>query len=201
MKAAAFLLVVLAAFGAHAAPRPTDPDWPCQQVKVADVSVAALWSGPPIEAYRKTWQQDPLVATWVGELSPRRVPMEQATTRIEAIAKQEGAEKRAKLVALFAGLFDTLDSERASVVAGLSRFGKRQKELAANLRGEEEALRAAQSSATPDDAKVTELTQRLAWDAEVFESRRQSLSFACDVPNAIEQRMFALARVIQPLLN
>lgn len=201
MKAAAFVLVFLAAFGAQAAPRPSDPDWPCQQVKIADISVAAMWTGPSIEQERTNWQKDPQVAAWVDELAQRRVPIEQLRSRIEEIAKQLGAERQTKLPALFAGLFEKLDDERRSVVAGLSRFGRRQKELAANLRGDEEALRAAQSSGASDDAKMTELTQRLTWDVQVFEARRQALSFACDVPNAIEQRMFAVAREIQSLLN
>jgi hypothetical protein len=35
------------------------------------------------------------------------------------------------------------------------------------------------------------------WNAEVFQDRRRSLSYACDVPGKIEQRLFALARTIQ----
>lgn len=203
MKTTALVLVALATgmVGARAAPRAIDPDWPCEQVKVPALSVAALWTGPSIDPYLTTWQQDTRIADLVGQLVQRRVPIEQAQARIDDFAKQEGADKQTKLLALFAGLFETLDEERASVVAGLSRFGGRQKELAGNLRAEEEALGAAQSNATPDQAKVTELTQHIAWDAQVFESRRQSLRFACDVPNIIEQRLFALARTIQPLLN
>ncbi|MGA9866270.1 MAG: hypothetical protein WBQ75_07485 [Acetobacteraceae bacterium] len=196
-----FALLAAAAASARAAPRVSDPDWPCQQVKVPELSVAALWTGPSVDAYRATWKQDPRIADLAGELSQRRVPLDQAEADIANLAKQAGTEKQAKLLALFAGLFDTLDNERTSVIAGLSRFGHRQKELAAELHGDEDALRAAQANATADDAKVATLTQRLAWDAQVFEQRRQSLSYACEIPDVIEQRLFALSRAIQSQLG
>lgn len=203
MKSVPLVLAVLAAatLSARAAPRARDPDWPCQQVKVPELSVAAMWTGPSIDAYRTAWKQDPRIADLAGELSQRRVPIDRAQAEIDDLAKQAGAEKQAKLLALFAGLFDTLGDERASVIAGLSRFGHRQKELAAELHGDEDALRAAQTNATQDDAKIATLTQRLAWDAQVFEQRRQSLSYACEIPDVIEQRLFALARAIQSQLN
>ena len=43
-------------------------------------------------------------------------------------------QKQQQLLTLLAGLFDVLDAERSSVIAGLDRFGARQKELAAGIR-------------------------------------------------------------------
>ncbi|MGH7152399.1 MAG: hypothetical protein ACREF3_00620 [Acetobacteraceae bacterium] len=137
-------------------------------MKVPELSVAALWTGPSLDAYRTTWKQDPRIADLAGELSQRRVPVDRAKADIDDLAKQAGAEKQAKLLALFAGLFDTLQDERTSVIAGLSRFGHRQKQLATELHADEDALRAAQTDATPDEAKIATLTQRLTWDAQVF---------------------------------
>lgn len=186
---------------AQAAPRMTDPDWPCQQVKVPELSVAALWTGPSIDPYRMTWKQDPAIAELAAKVAQRRMPIDKARTKIDDFAQQAGADRQTKLLMLFAGLFQTLDDQRASVIAGLRRFGARQKELAANLHADEDALRAAQSADPPDEAKLSDLTQRLKWDGQVFEQRHQALSYACEVPDKIEQRLFALSRVIQPLLN
>ena len=196
------LALTIAAGSAQAAyQRNTDPNWPCQQIKVPDLSVAAVWTGPSLDAARATWSSDPQIADLARRLSQRRVPLDQAETEVAAFAKQAGSDRQAKLVALFAGLFDILDQQRASVIAGLDRFGERQKVLAANLRSEGEALRALQSGTDPDPAKTAELTQQITWDTQIFEERRQSLSFACDVPNAIEQRLFGLARAIQQALG
>ena len=47
-----------------AAPPNADPNWPCQQIKVPELSVAAMWTGPPIDPYFATWAEDPSVANW-----------------------------------------------------------------------------------------------------------------------------------------
>jgi hypothetical protein len=184
---------------AAAAPRNTDPDWPCQQVKVGELSVASFWSGPAVDPAATNWQQDATVAALVGTVTQRRLPMDQAVDRIAVFAK--ATDKQRTLPLLFAGVFDVLNRERETVINGLDRFGQRQKVLAENLRQEGEDLRAAQTAQPPDGTKVAELTQRLLWDQQFFETRRQSLHYACDVPTTIEQRLYGLAKAIQDHLN
>ena len=38
---------------------------------------------------------------------------------------------------------------------------------------------------------------QLVWETRIFEDRRQVIKFVCEVPTAIDQRLFALAREIQ----
>jgi hypothetical protein len=180
--------------------RRADPDWPCQQVKVAELSVGSFWNGPPVDP-AAAWQEDETVAALVATVTQRRVPIETAAAGIADFARAAGDAKNGKLLLLFGGVFDVLDHERLKVIDGLDRFGQRQKALAQALRDSGAVLRAAQTAAQPDDAKVAELTQRLLWDSDVFETRRQSLTFACNVPTAIEQRLFGLSRAIQALLD
>jgi hypothetical protein len=98
-------------------------------------------------------------------------------------------------------VFDLLDAERSSVVDGLDRFGVRQKELAAALRENTEKLRAMQADPGSDAGEVNLMVQRVTWEAQVFQDRRQALSYACEVPSKIEQRLFAVARATQEALE
>jgi hypothetical protein len=41
------------------------------------------------------------------------------------------------------------------------------------------------------------MVDQVSWEARVFDERRQALSYVCDVPAKIEQRLFALAQTIQ----
>jgi hypothetical protein len=186
---------------AEAAPRNLDPDWPCQQVKVSELSVASFWSGPAIDASVADWQTNEAVAALVATVTQRRLPMDAATQRIRNFAKATGDDKDRTMPLLFAGVFDVMNKEREKVISGLDRFGQRQKALAAGLRQDGEALRAAQAANPPDAAKVSELTQRLQWDQQLFDSRRQELRFACDLPTIIEQRLYGLAQAIQEHLD
>jgi hypothetical protein len=198
-------LAAAVAFAATAAwsapPGPRDPDWPCQQIKVPQLSLAAVWSGPAPDRQREDWQRDPQVVDMVQAMVQRRVPIEQAQDRLRAFAAQAGERKRPQLLELLAGLFSVLNDERSTVIAGLDRFGARQKELAAELRNDNDRLRAMQADPAAKASDVAQMTQRVTWEAQVFQDRRQAIGYACDVPGKIEQRLFALARTIQEALQ
>jgi RecA/RadA recombinase len=98
-------------------------------------------------------------------------------------------------------VFDLLDAERSSVIDGLDRFGARQKELAAALREDTDKLRALQADPASDAGEVNQMVQRVTWEAQVFQDRRQALGFACEVPSKIEQRLFAVARATQDAIE
>jgi len=190
---------VLLAATAEAAPR--DTDWPCRQIKVAQLSLAAVWSGPLPDRRPDDWRDDQPVVDLAHALAQRRMPLEQAQQAIHDFARQAAEQKQQRLLALLTGLFAVLDEERGSVVSGLERFGVRQKELADGIRADNETLRAMQADAAAEPGKVNEMAQRIGWEAEVFQDRRQALSYACDVPSRIEQRLFALARIIRQELD
>jgi hypothetical protein len=198
-------LALAALFGTASAsaapPGPRDPDWPCQQIKVPRLSLAAIWSGPPLDRQQSDWRQDPQVVDLVHDVAQRRVPVEQAQDRIHAFAQQAKEERQSKLLELLAGLFSVLDDERGTVIVGLDRFGVRQKELATAIRQDNEKLRTMQADPSADASELNRIVQQVTWDAEVFRDRSQALTYACDVPGKIEQRLFALARFIQQELQ
>jgi len=146
--ALAFGAVLLAPALSRAAPpsgRNQDPDWPCQQIKVPELSLAAIWSGPEVDVTKTTWQQDPAVADLARRIAERREPIESAESAIHEFAQQAGEQKRTKLLALLAGVFNVMDEERGSVLAGLDRFGRRQRELADEIRTDAASLRELQT--------------------------------------------------------
>ncbi len=194
-------MLSLVAAARAAPPGLRDADWPCQQIKVTRLSLAAVWSGPAVDTQQDDWRQDPQVAELVQEMAQRRVPIDQAEARIQAFAAQAGDVRRQKLLEALGGAFSVLDGERSSVISGLDRFGARQKELAATLREDNEKLRRLQADPMSKPADINDMVQRVTWEAEVFQDRRQALSYACDVPAKIEQRLFALARTIQDTLK
>ncbi|MBO0710604.1 MAG: hypothetical protein J2P47_04910, partial [Acetobacteraceae bacterium] len=81
------------------------------------------------------------------------------------------------------------------------RFGRRQRELADEIRTDAASLRELQTKAGADPNAITQLTQKVTWATQVFDDRRQAARYACDVPTKIEQRLFSLARAIQKELG
>ncbi len=191
--AVAVLFVPAPAF----AQRTQDPNWPCQQIKVPELSLAAVWSGPAVKSDDPGWRDNPAVAEEVRKLAPRRVPTEKAAMLVKDFAQRAGDRKQPQLLQLLVGLFSVLDQERNSVMTGLDRFGGRQKQLAVEIRDDNEQLHALQADPKSDPKLVQQMTQKVMWEAEVFQDRRQAVSYACDVPSKIEQRLFLLAHQIQ----
>lgn len=184
-----------------AAPGPRDPDWPCQQIKVPNMSLASVWSGPPLDGLHDDWRQDPQVADLVQAMAQRRVPLDEVQARIRDFAAHAGDQKQPRLLLALAAAFSLLDEERSSVIDGLDRFGARQKELAATLREDTEKLRALQASSPSEAGEMNQMQDRVTWEGRVFQDRRQALSYACEVPGKIEQRLFAIAHAIQEALE
>ena len=164
-------LFVLSAQSSAAPPAARDPDWPCQQIKVPESSPAAIWSGPVIDPQQTEWKQDQQVVDLVQQITPRRVPIETAKALIEDFAQRANGEKKTRMMALLAGLFTTFNQERDSVMAGLDRFGRRQRQLASDIRSDNEKLHAAQTNATADEGAIAKLTQQVSWEVEVFQDR------------------------------
>ncbi len=180
---------------AHAAD-PRYPDWPCTQAKVPEISLAAVWAGPPLDDVSGKWKDDAKVSALVAKLAARRIPLEEAQKAITEYLNG-AADKTGSGKLLFAGLFDSLNAQRSQVMNGLERVTRKQREAADKIRSDTLALQAKQGETPPDQAKVDELGNQLVWQTRIFEDRQRVIKFVCEVPTAIDQRLFALGRSIQ----
>lgn len=180
---------------------PRHPDWPCPQIKVPTLSAAAFWSGPAIDDVGEAWKNDPAVHALAQRLAARRIPLAEAEKAASAFITGSPDEKNRKAKLLFAGVFSILKDERAQVMNGIERFSKRQQALRDRIRTELTELRAHQDAAQQDTTAVDKLGNELSWDTRIFDERRHTISYVCDVPSTIEQRLFALARAIQQNLK
>jgi hypothetical protein len=180
---------------------PRYPDWPCQQLKVPGISIASVWSGPSIETVDKTEPADPQHEELVARLAARRTPMEEARKLIAGFVVGTNREKQDKAKSLFAALYSRLDAQRDQVMNGIERFSRKQKAMAEEIREETQKIRDLQDKPNPDQAESDDLASRLSWQTRIFEDRRKSTSYVCDVPVLIEKRLFDLAAAIQSTLN
>lgn len=180
-------------------------DWPCPQRKVATLGASDLqWQGID-PATVKGWRQDSDASALVKLIASRRTPMEDAVKAIKGFAeKAPAAERNARLAVVFAGLLETVNEYRTSVIGGIERFNKRQKTRAAEIEDEGAKLADLQKRADKDAVVKVEYEKAVElyeWNTRVFEERRQNLPLACEIPPAIDGRTFDLVREIQGLMN
>jgi len=198
-RAACFLgLAILAASVtlSHAAD-PTDPDWPCIQPKVPQISAGQVWNGPSIEAIGESWRDDRIIFDLAQKLAARRTSIEEANELIASFGAGLQSDRQNQLTALFAGTLSLINSERASIIAGIGRYAKRQQALAKKIEQEMAEL----SSLPQDDSEASkseraDLQEVQAWDIRIFQERQKSLAYVCEQPVLLEKRAFAIGREI-----
>ena len=190
--------------GQAAAQVQEDPDWPCIQRKVPHLSVAQMWAGPPLPE-DDAWRDDPELARLVSAISARRTDLDEVRALLAELGPAEGRSRDERLPALFAGVFEAIDRERARVIAGIGRFARKQRTLAERIDARDAELRAAEAAAAPDDHdaadRVEAMQDALAWDIRIFQDRQRSLTHVCESPVILERRAFAVAQMIQAELD
>ena len=195
--------VVVAAFSLPAfAAQGDDPDWPCIQRKVPQLSIGQIWTGTELPPAATDWSNDARVSALVEELAARRLAVSEAQKNIGDLAKTlaEG-EKQRQLTMLVQGLFDQMNRERSHVIEGIGRYANKQRQMAEALRQEASAVDALRAKPDADAKEFTVRQDRLMFETRVFQERVQSLSFVCEVPTLIEQRLYALVKSIAEALS
>src|SRR5690348_4447729 len=87
--------VIVATSGCCLAADPRYPDWPCVQAKVPEISLAAVWAGPPLDDIKEKWKDDARVSALVAKLGARRTPIEEAKQAATEFLAGSSAEKTA----------------------------------------------------------------------------------------------------------
>jgi hypothetical protein len=164
---------------------------------VPEISLAAVWAGPALDDVQTKWKDDAKVSALVSKLSARKTPLDEAEKSVKEFLAGSATDKTTNAKLLFAGLFETLNAQRAQVMIGLERVSRKQRDAADKIREETLALQALQGVTPRDEAKVEALSNELIWKTRIFEDRHKVVRFVCEVPTSIDQRLFALGRVIQ----
>jgi hypothetical protein len=73
--------------------------------------------------------------------------------------------------------------------------------MAEEIRLTTQKMRDLQDAPGADKTHGDELASQLLWRTRIFEDRRKSTSFVCEVPVLIEKRLFDLGSAIQNTLN
>ena len=75
---------------------PRFPDWPCNQVKVPEISVAAVWAGRAIDDVGNAWEEDAALKDLVARLAARRTPLPEAQKAISDVVTGTESERQKK---------------------------------------------------------------------------------------------------------
>ena len=184
-------LVALAPVAAMAAQ--ATPDWPCIQPRQPHLSLGQVWTGPQPDAGTEALAASTEIAALADRLAQRRLPVADAEAEIAAFA--EGRDPAAR-TALMQALFERIDRQRSLLMDGISRYGHKQVALAAQVQARRARMATLEAADKPDFDAIDAEEKALDWDQRVFTDRQQSLTYVCETPVILEQRLFALGRAL-----
>jgi aminopeptidase N len=194
----AIMLVLAGAAPATAQPG-HDPDWPCIQRLVPELSTGMLWAGAPSNASDAEWQSDWKLAQLAGELAARRTPLDQADQAIAGYAEDLPPNAQPeKLALLFQGVLELINDERSRTIESIKAYARNQRRLAKRIAQENRRLDQLRQEDTAEaQTELAELRSERDWAIRIYDDRNRALRQVCDQPVQLEQRAFALARAIQ----
>lgn len=188
----AMALCILMAAPVQAA-GPVDPDWPCIQRRMPHLSLGQLWSGPVPDAAVLDLAEAAPVQAVARAIALRRTTMAEAEARIAEYA--QGADAAA-LTALAQATFAHIDAARSAVMAGITRYARKQEALDRAIKDRRAEFAALEAATPPDHDRIDAVERDVDWSTRIFRDRQQSLTYVCETPVILERRAFALLRLI-----
>ncbi len=181
------------------------PDWPCVQKKVENLSSGQTWDGPAVDTAKAPWTDDEKIKDLIQVLTSRRVPLTEAEEAIKKFADAvPAAERDAKLTLLFAGLFETSNSQRRTVLGGLEKYLRAQRDRAKIVEQKGVELDQLREKTGLDEAgelALAKAQEAFDWETRIFQERQQNIPVACEIPVIIEQRLYDLVKTIRGLMS
>jgi hypothetical protein len=196
MIRALLLSLVVAAPPVYAA-GPVDPDWPCIQRRQPHLSIAQVWGGPLPDEAALALAASPEVQDVAQVIALRRTSMEDVEAQVVGFAGEHDAQA---LVALFAATFDHINLMRDRVMAGITRYAHKQETLERQIEAMRQAFAALQAAEPKDFDRMDAVEKDLDWSTRIFQDRQQSLTYVCETPVILEQRAFAIGRLVEAVL-
>lgn len=185
-------LVLAAALMVPVAAQAATPtaDWPCIQRLQPRLSLGQAWSGPPPAEGAAI---PSATAALADRLVQRRLALDEAEADIADFAASTDAEG---LALLMQAVFQRIDTQRATIIQGISRYGHAQVALAEQVETRRRHMAELEAADPPDFDAIDAEERALDIDMRVFTDRQQSLTYVCESPVLLEQRLFALGRAI-----
>lgn len=172
----------------------SDPTWPCVQRKVETLSIGQMWAGPLPEG---NWREDPEVRALATAIAPRRTSPEQVEALVaDFAATLPEPERGPKLALVFDGVLSLIDGERSQLISGIGRYAQNQAALSTKVEELQTELAALEAAERKNMDRIEELQDMLVWEARIFKDRAQALTYVCETPVLLEQRAFAVARIL-----
>jgi len=179
-----------------------DPDWPCQQRLVPELTGATLWNGPALPTDAK-WQSDKRIAGLVTSVASRDLPIEEGEAQLgKFVDGIKPAERKTLVPEIFVGIVGEVNRQRSDIITRIRELTRRQKSVGDVVAKVTAELEQIPEDAQGDEAKRRdEIVQRREYVIRMFDETERTMRYACEAPVNLEARLGDYARLLQAKLG
>jgi hypothetical protein len=173
-------------------------DWPCPQPLAEHAAPEAVWGGPLPATLPDGWRDDDDVRAVVEFAANPENPPSQGAREIADFADDLGADRRERLMLVFAGLLQRFDTLRGFLIGGVRDFVLRAKILDEAVARHDSALAALPTSG---DTAVAEkrrgFEEARFWDARSLDDALEEAEYLCHRYAYLDEKLRRLVQVVR----
>jgi hypothetical protein len=175
----------------------SDPEWPCVQALVPELSQGIFWPEVIEEEVAGTWKKDKVVAPLARALGDLPAFTDKERERIADFAEtQPDADRKQRLNMLADGVLHVANGVRKQYIRGIKRYTRQQISIAGQIETTLNELTNVEGSVAVDDASRAEIEETLAWHQRVYDQREHAVKSLCDRPVELEEILSEVMREI-----
>ena len=171
-----------------------NPDWPCIQVLLEELSWGSIWTGPPLDERTTKWKENEELRLLASKIMNRKTKEEDGITELKKFTKKNNSPE--DLTFLFHALFDKTNEIWKNRIKKLKNFGKKQRLTSEKIAKKLEKLKILLENPETNKEEISKLEQEKLWDVRKFEDRRMQSDYLCEQPRFYEKRLGVYASLI-----
>ena len=176
-----------------------NPDWPCIQVFIEELSWGSIWTGPVLDEKSSKWIDDDKLSFLAEKLMNRKTKQNEGVNELKKyIKKNNSPDKHAQL---FHALFDTTNVIWKNRNKKLLNFGKRQRLTSEKISSKLAKIKDLSKNFESNKDEIEKLEQEQFWDIRRFEDRRALSDSLCEQPRFYEKRLGVYSNIILENIN
>lgn len=173
-----------------------DPEWPCIQRLIVEVSPAVMWPVPVDETMQDSWRKDREVRKLAEQLGNLEEFTDEDRDSIATFADSiSEADKEMRLSLLATGIVSVTNRERKSYIKGIKRYTRQQIEISKQIEDSLNQLSVLEDATDSESAeKRQEIEETLRWHERVYDQRERAIISLCEEPVELEQQLSDILR-------
>ena len=171
-----------------------NPDWPCIQVYIEELSWGSIWTGPVLDENSSKWINDEKLSSLAEKIMKRNTKENEGVKELKKYIKKNNSPEQ--LTKLFHALFDTTNIIWKKRNEKLLNFGKRQRLTSEKISTKLGKIKKLSKDYESNKDEIQKLEQENFWDVRRFEDRRALSDSLCEQPRFYEKRLGTYSNII-----